>query len=674
MQFPNVRTETEYVRFAGGLDLVTPPLDVAPGSLIGCRNYIPDLNGGYALYGHYERFDGRAAPSAATYKAVACTLSTTPAVGATVVIGAASGLFAGVLTGGCVLAGVVGTIPASTTMTVSASPVGTTAASTNLAAASQRDDALRSNMAAAVYRAAIAAPTGSGPIRGALQYQANTYCFRDNAGGTAGQMYRATSGGWTLVDLGEELAFTNANASVEEADLLTQGSATAVVMRLIVETGTLASGVNTGRMVIAGRLGGNFAAGAATSTGAGALTLSGVQVANALPPGGVYQFDIYNFYGKVTTTRVYGANGVGKAFEFDGTTFAFINTGSTPDTPTFIKAHRRYLYLAIGSSLINSSVGTPSRFVSLEGSGEVAVGDTITGLASLPGEALGVMSRNSSHSLTGASVETWSLNVLRADSGAVAYTVQTMGDTFMLDDVGITSVRAAQEYGNFSSSSISSKIQPLVDQARNKVVGSFISRRLGLYVTVMSDGSAIVMGTRFGELLGFTELLFPFVPSCVFSGEDATGQERIFIGSTSGMVYEIGKGRSCDGNDLEAFLRLSYNQSRSPRVRKRYRKMVLQASSRLYTTLRFSGELSFGALDIPVMSTDTASPIGTGGYWDVSNWDEFFWDGQDVSEPEISLSGTGTNLSMTFYMKNALDDGHVLQGAGLHFTPRRIQR
>lgn len=674
MQFPNVKTETEYVRFAGGLDLVTTAIDIAPGTLIGCRNYIPDSNGGYALWGQFERFDGRAAPSDAAYKAIACTLTSTPSIGATVTIGASFGFFAGVVTGGCVLAGVVGTIPPSTVMTVASSPVGTTGASVNLPPANQLDDAVRSGMAATVYRNLIAAPPGSGPIRGVVQYLDKTYCFRDNVGGTAGQMFVSTISGWSLVDLRESVSFTNANTSVQEGDVLTQGGVTAVVLRVIVESGSLASGVNTGRLTIGGRTGGNFAAGAATSTGGGTLSLSGAQTANTLPPGGVYQFDIYNFYGRATTIRLYGANGVGRAFEFDGNTFSFINTGSVPDTPSFIKAHRRYLYLAIGSSLINSSVGEPTQFVLSGGANEIAVGDTITGLASLPGEALGVMSRNSSHALTGASASTWSLNVLRADVGAAAYTVQTMGDTFMMDDIGITSVAAAQEYGNFASSTVSAKIQPLVDKSRNIVVGSFLSRRLGLYVTVMSDGSAIVMAAKYGKLLGFTELLFPFTPTCCFSGEDSFGRERIFIGASNGMVYEIGKGSSADGADHEAFIRVAYNVSRSPRVKKRYRKLVLQASARKYASLKFSGELSFGSPETSPLSTDVAEPVGVGGYWDVGDWDEFYWDGQDVSEPEISLNGTGTNMSATFYMKHPYDGGHVLQGAIVHFTPRRIQR
>lgn len=679
IEFPRVQTETEYMPFGGGLDLVSPALNIKPGRLIGCQNYVPDLNGGYRLYGMYERYDGRLAPSAATYQAVACTLSSTPAVGVTVTIGAATGLFAGAIAGGCVLAGVVGTIPASTSMTVGGSPVGTTAASTSLSSPSALEDATRFGLASDVYRALITEVPGSGPVRGVVQLRDKTYAFRDNVGATACIMHVATLSGWSAVSLGEEVLFTNANVSVNDGDILTQGGVTATIQRVIVETGSLASGTNTGRLTITARGGGNFAAGAATSSGGGALTLSGAQVASTLPPGGRYQFDIYNFFGSTTTSRLYGANGVGRAFEFDGTVFSFIRSAASPDTPKFIKAHRRYLYLSVGSSMINSSVGNPQRFVTAEGASEIAVGDTINGFASLPGEALGIMCRNSSYQLTGASSASWSLGVLRSDVGAVEYSVQTMGDTYMMDDRGITSVVAAQDYGNFTSATISTEIQPLVDQARGKVVGSYLNRRLGLYVTLLNDGGAIVMGARAGRLLGFSPLKLSFTPYSCFSGEDDTGAERIFVGGADGFVYEMEKGQSADGAALEAFIRVAYNSSRSPRVRKRYRKMALQTSVVNYASLRFFGELSFGSQEVsPMASTladaDLVQPTGAGGFWDVANWDEFYWDGQDVAEPEVSLSGTGTNMSMTFYKNNALDAGHILQGAIVHFTPRRLQR
>lgn len=614
MQLPNVRTETEFFAFEGGTDITSPALRMPPGVVIGSQNYEPDANGGYSRMKGYERFDGQPRPSEA--------------------------------------------LPLTSTSTA-------------------LEEAQALLLAANVRRDLIAAPAGSGPVRGVCLYQGVTYAFRDNVGGTAGQLYKSTAAGWVLVPLGEEVAFTNANINVGDGDVLTKGAVTATIKRMVLETGSLASGVNTGRLVISGRAGGDFSAGAATSTGSGAVTLGGIQTAITLPAGGRYQFDLYNFFGQATTLRMYGCNGVGRAFEFDGVTLVTLKTGSAIDTPQFIKANRKYLYVAQGASLMNSSVGNPHRWIAGEGGSEIAVGDTITGICALTGESLGVMSRNSSNALTGGSSVDWSLQTIRGDVGAVPYTLSTMSDTFMLDDRGVTSITAVQAYGNFADATLSRKIQPIIDKLRTKVVGSYVARQKGHYVLLMNDGETLTMGVNGGKLTGFMQGKLGFEPSCVWSGEDATGVERIMVGATNGMVYEMDRGSSFDGGTIESFIKIYYYNSKSPRIRKRYRKLVLEMAGTLFSSIRFRGEYSYGNPEVEQTrgeDFDVFEVAGAGGAWGFANWDEFFWDAQDVTQPEISLDGTGLNIALSFYSNSALDFGHTLQGAILHYSLRRQQR
>lgn len=676
---PPVEVKTEYFAFQGGLDVESPVLRVAPGALINCLNYEPDAQGGYRRPAGYERFDGRSRPSDAVYQTIACTLSSTPAAGTLLTIGAATCLFVAVLTGGMLVTGVTGTIPGATTINAPGpTAVGTTSASPALAGSIAAEvDAQYLVDSAAVYRALIAAAPGSGAIRGVHIYNGSVYAFRDNVGATACVMHKATAAGWSAVALGEVVTFSNANTSVGEGDTLTQGAVTATIARVLVETGSLASGVNTGRLFITGRAGGNYAGGAATSTGGGTLTLGGAQTAVTLPAGGRYEFDNYAFSGKATSLRMYAANGVGPAIEFDGTTLVTIDTKGTPNTPAYVKAHRGYLYLAQGSSVINSSVGDPYRFVTAEGSVETAAGDVVTGLASMPGEALGIMTRNKSQALTGASSSTWSLQTIRGDVGAIARTVQSMSETYMLDDRGVISVAAAQEYGNFSDATLSRKVQRIINGLRANVVASLINRERGHYKLLMSDGSTMTMGISNGKLIGFTTGKLPFTPACAASGEDSTGTERTFIGSSDGYVYEMGRGSTFDGAAIEAFIKIFYINNRSPEIRKRYRRMTLEMSAEGYANIRFQAEFSFGDADVNVSTSENLEAIevtGGGGAWDFVDWDEFFWDGQDVIRPSLSISGTGINMAMTFYSNTTLDFGHVLSGAVIHYTPRRLQR
>jgi len=683
--FPSVQTQVDFIAFGGGADKASSSYDLPPGMVLESKNYEPNSNGGYDRVKGYERFSGQAAPSDAVYLGIAGTLSAPPSAGTALTIGAATCKFVREVDGGLIVTAVVGTIPVSTNIVITGpTTIGATASDLDLPAdITSAEDAQYLVESADVYRALINVPTGSGAIRGVCLYNGVVYCFRNNAGGTAGQMYKSTTSGWSLVSLGEEISFTNANTSVGDGDTLTQvvgaDTVTATVARVVVETGTLVSGVNTGRLIITGRssapgVGVSYAAAAASTTGGGALTLSGAQTAITLPPSGKYTFDIYNFYGQTSSLRMYGANGVGKCFEFDGTVFVPLRTGAATDTPSFIKANRKYLYVGNGASLMNGSVGEPYRWVASEGATEFAIGDTITGIFSLPGEALGVMARNSSFALTGSSSADWVLAAIRGDVGAVPYTIAPMSDTFFLDDRGVMSVAAGQDYGNFSDATLSKRIQPTIDSLRSHVVGSYVSRQKSHYVLLMDDATTLVMGLRIGRAPSFMSGSLGFTPSCAFSGEDTTGIERIFVGGTDGHVYELDKGSTFDGAAIDSFVKIHFHSSKSPRVRKRYRKLVLEMTIAQYSAIEFVAEYSNGHSDIQPTRLKSFEAGGPSALWDVGVWDVSFWDSQGSPRPEFSMNGTGLNVALLFGNSTKLDFGHSLKSALIHYTPRRLQR
>lgn len=680
-QIPNVDVQTEYFAFQGGLDIETPALRVPAGSLLSCLNYEPDALGGYRRTKGYERFDGRTRPSDSTYQLIATgPVTAPPAAGGLLTIGDITAVFVREIPGGILVANPTGPTPALTAVQKAGGiTIATTLAEPNLGSGiTGEQDAQYLVDAAEVFRTQITAVPGMGPIRGVYLYNNVVYAFRDNVGQTQGQMYASSNTGWELVNLGESISFTNANASVGEGDTLTQGGASAIIRRVVLETGVLGTNPNAGRLILADRSG-SFSAGAATSTGGGTLTLGGAQMTQTLPPGGRYEFDTFAFTNKLDSQRLYGANGVGPAFEFDGTTFVSLDTKGVPNTPTFIRAHRNYLFLSQGSSVIVSSLGNPYRYVAAEGAAEIGVGDVVTGMSLLPGEALGIFSQNRSQALVGPNPTTASLQTIRGDIGAFGYTVQTMSETFMFDDRGIIAVSSAQEYGNFADATLSRKIQRLVNRLRPNVIASHVNRERSHYKVLMLDGQTLTMCFSNKQLIGFGNGMLGFLPTCASTAEDDSGAERIFYGSTDGFVYEMERGSTFDGEDIEAFIKLFYVSSSSPEVRKRYRRMTMEMSAENYAQLRFQSEFSFGSPEIQVHTSAMSEGITVvgasgSGEWDVATWDEFFWDSQDILRPSLSVSGTGTNIALSFYSKTKLDFGHVLSGAILHYTPRRLQR
>lgn len=82
---------------------------------------------------------------------------------------------------------------------------------------------------------------------------------------------------WAGLNVYESIDFTLGSGDVDVGDTLTQGGVTALIDTISITSGSLAGGDAAGTLTISGRAGGNYGAGAATTTGAGALTLSGIQ-------------------------------------------------------------------------------------------------------------------------------------------------------------------------------------------------------------------------------------------------------------------------------------------------------------------------------------------------------------------------------------------------------------
>ena len=83
------------VDLKGGLDLVTPTLNLAPGMCRDALNFECSITGGYTRIAGYERYDGQTAPSAAGFASIALSATTLLANG-NLIVGQSSGATASV--------------------------------------------------------------------------------------------------------------------------------------------------------------------------------------------------------------------------------------------------------------------------------------------------------------------------------------------------------------------------------------------------------------------------------------------------------------------------------------------------------------------------------------------------------------------------------------------------
>lgn len=679
----------DYLKFAGGYDTESKPWNLDAGHLRESQNYEAAINGqGYTDIQGYERFDGQAAPSDAIYYIIDVDITGTFHVNTTVtqLVSGATGVIIAVngddTPQTLVLTKLTGTFNDSDDLQVSAVTQGTASSTARLGGATTRLlDAQYLNLAADEYRDDIGAVPGSGSILGIHMLNDVWYAFRNNAGDTAADMYKSTASGWTQVALGRELSYTSAGTyEVAEGDTITGATsgATATITRVMQETGSLLAGDGAGRYIFASQTGTFQAEDLDVGGNLNVATIAADSTAITLAKDGRFEMVTENFGGQAGAKRIYGADGVNRGFEFDGSVFCPIETGMTTDTPKHVIVHNKHLFFSFDGSAQHSGLGFPYRWSPIFGAAELATGDTITGFVKEPGSqegpALTIYNRNTVHMLYGTSALDWNLVQYRSEVGALAYTIQQLDQTMHLDDRGITTFRTAQEFGNFQHATISRHVQRFLDTKRNLATASCIARIKNQYRLFFSDKSALYITTEGHKISAIMPQVFSDAVECITSVEDSTGVEAMMFGSTDGIVYHLDKGTSFDGNNIEAFVKTFFHFSKSIRHLKKYLGVTLEASGSGYGEINFSTELGYNEQGIPQPIVQTEDFNLGQSFWDSFVWDTFIWDGVNLSPSNMKIEGSAENISLVMRKDSDYLAPVNITGAMIRYTHRRQLR
>lgn len=684
--------QEQTIPLAGGLDLVSPASQVRPGFMIGALNYEAEARG-YIRSKGYERFDGRPKPSEASYAILPYASGNLALAAGVAITGLTSGATATLLEQ-TLDSGSFGSSNAKGDLVVY-NPLGTfldgEALQTGGVTRALMDGTMVEEGAesganhsrylgdvADIRRSAILAAPGSGPIRGLATLKGSVYCFRDNAGGTAGQLLKATASGWAAQSFGHTLDFVQGTAPLVEGAVITGATsgATATIQRVAVALGGFGTGDASGYLVLSG-VTGTFNASEIISGGGGSARTSGSQAAITLPAAGTYEAIAANFYATETGERLYFTTRTGRAFEWDGTVLAPIRTGmpTASDKPWHIAFHRNHLFLSFpGGSLQNSATGEPLIWSAISGAGEIGFGQDITALKSENRDALIVLGRNKVGYLTGASVNDFDLASITEDSGGIRGTLEVVGSPVYLDDLGLRDLRSTASFGDWEIGSITRLVEPLIRTKRDANIapaGCLRVRAKAQYRLYYQDGDAlsVYLGRKDPEI---TPLSLGFTPTCFLSGETLSGSEILLAGSSDGFVYQLDVGTSRDGQPLEAYIRLAYLNQGSASIQKRYHRARLEGKSgETDTILWVSADFSYGSEDVPEAAPPEQTMFGQGGFWDTSNWDQFVWDAEVATELTFDLYGLGTSVSLTLSSEAADEDPHILSAITLFYTRRR---
>ncbi len=670
----------DVIQMHGGLDQVTPTLSKKAGVCVNAFNFEVAINGGYTRIAGYERFDGRPSPSAATYIILPVVFSGSTVTGDTVtgVTSGATGVVCAQTATQIVITKVVGTFNAAEVLNVLGSPVATTNGGP-AGAFDFKTDATYLGAAAEIYRSDIVMPTGSGAIRGGFHYNSVNYCFRDNAGATACNLWKSTASGWSQITFGKSLAFTAGTAIIADGAAIVGGTsgATATVARVVLETGAWGAAA-TGQLILTGVTGTFQAAEAIKVGGVSKATASGAQTQITLLPGGHYETCISNFGGATNTLKVYGCDGINKGWEFDGTTFLQINSTMSPDTPNFVVAHKNYLFYAFGASVQFSAVGFPYAWSPILGAGEIGMGDTVSGFLIQPGTSAGstlaIYTHTNTYMLYGSTFGGGGdakLTPYNTGTGARPYTAQNMLNSYVLDERGVIALATSLNYGNFESSTLTHLMWPFIREHGSLAIASVVSREKSQYRVFFSDGYGLFLTIVNNEVVGCMPVLFPDSVTCCWNDTDSTGKEFIWFGSAGGHVMQMETGTSFDGVAIQAYLQTAFNASGSPRLLKRYRKASFEVEGNGYSEFTFGYDLGYQSPNITAASDVTYANNLAASAWDSFTWDFFTWDGVLLAPAECEMLGTAENCALRILSNSALWQSFTLNSAVIHYSPRR---
>ncbi len=668
----------DLVVLGGGLDQVTPTLRLKPGVLRDVVNFECSVFGGYTRIQGYEPFDGRPSPANAVYQSVMVS-----AVGSIVAGSAINGQTSGAT--GVVIA-VVGLTVYFTKATGAFTNgenvrIGVTVQGIVTGTGGQVGDpetnASYLFLASEAYRTDITAVPGSGQLRGAIFYKNVLYAFRNNAGGTAVDIYKSSAGGWVNVPLGKELSFnTGLAAGIVDGNTVTGATsgATGVVARVVLESGSFSGGTAAGRLILSSTTGVFVNGENLQVAGTNRATCVGTQAQIVIAPNGRFEFDIGSFAG-ASSQKVYGIDGVNRGFEFDGTTYVPIKTGMPSDIPKHLVVHKKHLFFAFGASVQFSGLGLPYQFTVLTGGGEIVLDADVSAFLTQPGSqsggALSVWTQDNTYMLYGSSSADWNLTQFNVGTGAYPNTASNLEQTYTFGTRGLVGLATSLNYGNFDAASLTLNLRPFVQSRRTLTTCAIVNREKSQYRVFFSDGYGLYATIVNGKFIGACPVFFANAVQTICTGASDNGTETTFFTSTDGFVYKLDAGTSFAGAQIPASFTLTYNHKQSPRTIKRYRRNSVEMSGSGFARFDVGYSFSYGSSEYEGQLNNSYALALTPSLWDSFTWDNFFWDGKNLAPIEAELNGTAENIAVSIGCTSAQYQPFTINSFILHYTMLR---
>lgn len=415
-------------------------------------------------------------------------------------------------------------------------------------------------------------------------------------------------------------------------------------------------------------------------------TASGWTLVHTFANAGVRaEFVVENFLGSASGFCLYGCDGGNKAFQVTTAgTVSLITSGATTDTPTHIEAHKTRLWLGFSDGAVRySPVGEPAGvWADLWTAGVIGIGRAVTGFKSVKGGTLVIFGEDRTYLLEGSISGTSGDMVLKEHSqevGAWPWTIQEMMDVLFMDRIGVTSLVATQDFGDFALGTRSMDIRPLIEKHKANVKASVVLKDRQQYRVYcrVNYGTLVLIGAVLSsDRIDWTRAVYPAYVTSAWAGEISgqPGLERSFCGDESGNVYEMDVGTSFNGDAYRSVWVLPFDHQGEPSSYKTYRKAMLEVDSPEQVDFKYQATFDYEAPGIPRHIILDAAIDPEGARWgDIDEWGDFTWGAAIQGTTYGYLAGFAKCISLTITHNSDTSPPFTLRAVSYLFEPRRLE-
>ena len=349
------------------------------------------------------------------------------------------------------------------------------------------------------------------------------------------------------------------------------------------------------------------------STGSGAWTRKSTDSIRFTSGTNKVRFAKFNFDG---TERVVIVDGVNTPFFYDGSSISKPTLTDAQEGANFVAVFKNHIFLAKNTSIITSA---PLGYADANGwspannAQEQQYNDQITGLIPFR-DQLFIFSKTAINKISGSTWSDFVRSPVSEDMGCThPDTIQEIaGDIVFMAPDGLRLLSGTSRIGDIGLGTITKNIQKEITdfQSRHGIFCSALVRGKSQYrVFGYRSGDDVenargLLGTQFasegGGEVSWAETRG--IQAYVAYGEYSENEEQIFFANADGYVYQLERGNSFDGSNIDASYYTPYFPINDPAVRKTM--YVLHSYIDPEGSLRATARMSYDFGDDQIVQPD----------------------------------------------------------------------